>query len=138
MIGGSVMVGLTSPDVFEEPSLRSQAGEPIQAVGRGLGVHPVHLDKRGADSRGHGVGIAAHVDVCLLVRNEIPDLIRTLHDRVLYVASRRIALPREDGIDRDYAVSLKCAQLVFVEIVILGRPAAEEEQRGGDRHSLGP
>src|SRR6185295_3255754 len=131
------MIVLATPDVFEESSFRSQAGEPVQAVGRGLGVHPMHLDKGSADSRGDGVGVAADVDVGLLVRNEIPDLIRTLHDRVLYVASRRIPLPREDGIDPDYAVSLEGAQLVFVEIVILGRPTAEEEQRGGDRYSLG-
>jgi hypothetical protein len=125
--GGGARSSAT-PDVLEEPAVGSQPGEPVVAIYGGSRVHSEHLDECGANTRRHGVGIAAYVDVGVLILDEVPDLVGALDDRVLDLAPFRISLAGEHRLYLDHAVGLVAAQLVPVEVVVCGGAATEEQQ----------
>src|SRR5215212_604255 len=94
-------------------------------------MHPEYLDECGANTGRHGVGVATDIDIGALVCDQVPDLVGPLDDRILNVASLWIPLAREHGIHLDHTVGLIAPQLIFVEVVVLGGPAAKEQQGRG-------
>jgi hypothetical protein len=68
-----------------------------------------------------------HVDGGAPVFDEVPDVVRSLDDRMLDVAPARIALTGEHGVHLDHPVGLEAAQLVLEQVVVLGGPATEEQ-----------
>ena len=79
-----------------------------------------------------GAGVAADVDGRVLL-DEVPDLVLVGEHLVLGVLAPFPWLPGEGRVDPDVCGFLEFAHFVGVEVVVLGVPAAEEQQRRGQR-----
>ena len=80
------------------------------------------------DVRLHLAAVAADIDDRALF-DQAPDAILLRRDQMLHIGLRPVGA-RERGVQFGDATGRKTLQLIRVEIVLLGMPAAEEQHRG--------